>query len=61
MKREVSIDGKGRADLSAVRKQDHVRYLGEEAPDGTITLVPLVRVPAMLPVMPEEEAGTSGW
>lgn len=58
MKREISIDGRGRADLSAVRKQDHVRYLAEESPDGTITLVPLVRVPAMLPEIPEgsEEA-----
>jgi hypothetical protein len=60
MKREVRIDGKGRADLSAVRKQDHARYLAEESPDGTITLVPLVRVPAMLPVMPESTGGRAG-
>lgn len=53
MRREISIDGRGRADLSPVRKQDHARYLAEESPDGTITLVPLVRVPAMLPEVPE--------
>lgn len=54
MKREISIDRLGRADLSAVRKQDHVKYLAEESRDGTITLVPLVRVPAMLPEAPED-------
>lgn len=55
MKREISIDGRGRADLSPVRKQDHVRYLAEESRDGTIILVPLVRIPAMLPEIPEND------
>lgn len=61
MKREVSIDRLGRVNLSPVRKQDHVRYLAEESPDGTITLVPLVRVPAMLPESPEIITETTGW
>ena len=54
MKREVGIDWLGRADLSAVRTQDHVRYLASEDADGTITLVPLARarIP-LIPLIPE--------
>lgn len=55
MRTEVRIDQLNRADLSAVRKQDHVRYLGEESPDGTITLVPLVSAWLPLVPLPEED------
>jgi|SRR6185437_11472866 len=60
VKLEVRIDTLGRADLSRVRKQDHVRYLAEEAADGTITLVPLVRVPAALPAFPLTDEEVTG-
>jgi len=52
-RQEVRIDRLNRVDLSAVRKQDHVRYLAEESPDGTITLVPLVT--AWIPLVPLPE------
>ena len=42
---EVAVDFRGKISLG-FRKQDHTHYRGSEAPDGTITLVPLVRVPA---------------
>jgi hypothetical protein len=56
MKREIGIDKLGRADLSLIRKQDHMRYLAEESPDGTITLVPLI--PARIPRVPLPDAET---
>jgi hypothetical protein len=55
MKKEVIIDRLGRADLSAVRKQDHVKYLAEESPDGTIILIPLVSARVPLVPLPEED------
>jgi len=59
MKLEVWVDNRGLADLS-FRKQDHTRYLAEEAADGTITLVPLVRVPAALPAFPLTDEEVTG-
>lgn len=57
---EVIIDGKGRIDLSRVRKQDHRRYLACETPDGVITLTPLAtaRIPRI--PLPDAETETAG-
>lgn len=49
-RKEITVNSKGQCSLSGVRTQDHRFYLGEEDPDGTITLIPAALVPARLAV-----------
>ena len=54
MRKEVKVDSRGHVSLTGVRTKDHVWYLAEEDPDGTIHLVPAMLVPAVLR-QPEDE------
>lgn len=48
MRKEVKVDAKGHVSLVGVRTKGHDRYLAEEDPDGTIHLMPMMLVPAIL-------------
>ena len=48
MRKEVKVDARGHISLNGVRTKGHDRYMAEEDPDGTIHLMPMVLVPAVL-------------
>ncbi len=48
MRKEVKVDSRGHVSLNGIRTKNHDRYLAEEDPDGTIHLMPMVLVPAIL-------------
>lgn len=71
MNHEVNVDWEGMISLRWRWQKQYVKYLGSEAEDGTITLIPAVLVPAVrlplekVPEGPERNVpwleGMTGW
>ena len=56
VKHTITVDSTGRTSLAGVRTQDHRQYEASESEDGTITLIPLVKVRVRnVPLVPQPE------